>query len=170
MNRQQRRAELAQQERFNRHRRAALAKRGCGGCTVCCTVKGIGELQKPAGEDCPHMAPDRQSCLIYGRHPKSCRGYHCAWRAGFLGDEQRPDRVGVLFEYGRTVLVPGVRLIVAREARPGALSAAAELLGVLASKWIVIKVRGDERTAIGPPEVMSLVLERLKGTDHIQVE
>ena len=172
--RKARRAADATWRRLERRQRDLLqrqiARRRCSECTVCCTVKGIGELQKPAGQHCPHMAPEGTSCLIYGRHPRSCRGYYCAWRKGFLGADERPDLIGVLFEHGRTVLVPGVRVIVAREAHDGALDAVQELLGALARKWIVIKVRGDERSALGPPEVMATVTEKLKGTSHIQVD
>jgi Fe-S-cluster containining protein len=170
MNRHERRAEKAAQRRLSGRRTSALAERPCGGCTVCCTLKAIGELRKPAGQPCPHIAPDGRSCLVHGRHPASCRSYGCAWRQGFLSDEARPDRCGVLWEQGRTVLVPGVPVIVATEAREGALQEAAEILATLAEKFIVVKIRGKERSAMGPPRIMCVLEEGLRGTDHIQVE
>lgn len=66
--------------------------RDCGGCTMCCKLLGIAELDKPGGRWCPHCDPGR-SCKIYEDRPSECRTFHCLWllRDSF-GPEWRPDR------------------------------------------------------------------------------
>lgn len=71
--------------------------RQCGECRACCTPLAISELKKPAGVPCKHIGGPRQrGCRIYASRPDSCRGYLCGWRTGLGGDNERPDRVGVL--------------------------------------------------------------------------
>ena len=54
------------------------------------------ELKKFAGVLCTHCTAGK-GCTIYGNWLQLCRDFHCAWRAmGYLGDEWRPDRCGVL--------------------------------------------------------------------------
>lgn len=55
-----------------------LPVRECGGCTLCCRVMGIAELNKPAGAPCPNCHPGR-ACRIYESRPGECRTFHCAW-------------------------------------------------------------------------------------------
>jgi hypothetical protein len=81
----------------------------------------VGSIGKPAGMTCAH-ASDR-GCAIYEQRPAQCRSdFFCLWmrdRQGLLGDEHRPDRIGiVLTDYpdgdgGREALA-------AREVWPGA--------------------------------------------------
>ena len=75
-----------------------LPGRGCGGCTVCCTVLAIEteEIRKASGAPCRHCAG---GCAIHQTRPQVCRDYHCAWRTlPILSDAWRPDRSGVLAE------------------------------------------------------------------------
>jgi hypothetical protein len=53
--------------------------RGCGSCTLCCRVLGIGEILKPPGQNCPDCAVG-EGCTIYERRPRTCRDFYC----GFL--------------------------------------------------------------------------------------
>jgi hypothetical protein len=66
--------------------------RECGGCTMCCKLLGIAEIEKPAGRWCSHCIPGR-ACKIYEDRPTECRTFHCIWilREDF-GPEWRPDR------------------------------------------------------------------------------
>lgn len=57
----------------------AVEGRSCKGCTLCCKLMGIAELEKPRGVWCPHCNA-RSGCKIYGNHPQECRDFHC----GFL--------------------------------------------------------------------------------------
>lgn len=54
------------------------SQRSCGGCTLCCKLLGIGELDKAAGEWCPHCAVG-SGCTIYERRPAPCRTFLCGY-------------------------------------------------------------------------------------------
>ena len=51
---------------------------GCDGCTACCKVLKIRELNKPGNRWCQHCTIGR-GCTIYGTRPESCRVYECLW-------------------------------------------------------------------------------------------
>ena len=75
-----------------------VAGRGCGECTLCCTVMAIDkpDIQKEAGVTCRHC---QGGCTIYETRPKLCRDFHCGWRQlPILDDSWRPDRSGVFVE------------------------------------------------------------------------
>src|SRR5262249_22161650 len=94
--------------------------RSCGACTACCTVPNIKTLGKPSGCDCEHLTPG--GCGIYPDRPEACREYHCLWRMGWGRPEDRPDRSGVLLEFGENV-TPWDKQFNLRvfELRPGAI-------------------------------------------------
>ena len=72
-------------------------RRECGSCTACCAILGVAELHKPVNVECPHVCA--QGCSIYDTRPRTCRDWSCDWRNGFLpGEEQRPDKLGVIFD------------------------------------------------------------------------
>ena len=52
--------------------------RECGGCTLCCKVLRIAELQKPQGKWCPHCEVGH-SCRIYEDRPGECRTFFCGY-------------------------------------------------------------------------------------------
>ena len=65
--------------------------RKCDGCTVCCHVVGVRELNKPYFQDCKHQC--KEGCAIYAQRPRSCHEYICGWRGGII-DGERPDKQG----------------------------------------------------------------------------
>ena len=69
--------------------------RACGGCTACCTVMGVAEVPTPFYSPCPHICAS--GCAVYGKHPGACRDFYCEWLVGRFADEDRPDRLGLLF-------------------------------------------------------------------------
>jgi hypothetical protein len=78
------------------------ATRECGGCTACCTIHRVKDRafeggEKPGFTDCVHQVAG-VGCGIYEDRPRACRGYRCQWLMGLgiLGDEDRPDRSGVV--------------------------------------------------------------------------
>lgn len=98
--------------------------RSCGTCTACCSSLVIEELSKPAFTACAHdcsvgsggcdavtKASDKAledsekgsggnsggGCAIYADRPGSCRSFRCLWLDGHLGDDDRPDQLGVIF-------------------------------------------------------------------------
>lgn len=72
----------------------------CDGCTACCKIMKIHELDKPANAWCPHCRIG-SGCGSYETRPESCRVYECVWlqsqRGGRpLAPELRPDRSRVV--------------------------------------------------------------------------
>jgi len=71
----------------------------CGGCTLCCTLLKIPQLNKPANTPCQHCTGS--DCSIWGAHPVACRKFRCLWYANpSFPEALRPDLCGVLFEPG----------------------------------------------------------------------
>jgi hypothetical protein len=50
----------------------------CNGCTACCKVLKIRELEKPAHTWCEHCNIG-VGCGIYDSRPEACRVYECLW-------------------------------------------------------------------------------------------
>lgn len=77
-------------------------RRECGGCTACCYVIAVEQLDKPFRCDCPHAA---DGCALWsgpggpGGQPDVCASYRCAWAMGFGSEEDRPDKSGVLVDF-----------------------------------------------------------------------
>jgi hypothetical protein len=95
-----------------------VTTRSCGPCQACCAAKEIPAAASPPWTPCQHQCS--AGCAIYDRRPAGCAAYTCAWVDGWGRErEDRPDRLGVLFE-----MAPGpvggleVRAI---EVRAGAL-------------------------------------------------
>ena len=53
---------------------------------------GIGALDKPSGQWCPHCLPGK-GCGIYDERPEECRTFSCDWlRNEALGPEWKPEK------------------------------------------------------------------------------
>ena len=77
--------------------------RECGECTLCCTLTFVPELNKQERVTCEHCD---KGCRIYSGRPESCASYKCAWLAGEMSDEMRPDKSHAMVErYPRMVAV-----------------------------------------------------------------
>jgi hypothetical protein len=70
------------------------AKRGerqCGGCTMCCKLLAVVELEKPAGKWCQHCSKG-VGCQVYHVRPETCQQFDCLWLIGAAPDQCRPDK------------------------------------------------------------------------------
>lgn len=72
----------------------------CDGCTACCKIMKIRELNKPGNTWCQHCKIG-VGCGIYDTRPESCRVFECVWLQTQRGDkplslELRPDRSRVV--------------------------------------------------------------------------
>jgi hypothetical protein len=68
--------------------------RTCGGCTLCCKLPRIAEVEKPRDVWCRHCDIGR-GCKIYATRPKVCRDFECWWLTHEeMPEDLRPDRVG----------------------------------------------------------------------------
>ena len=66
--------------------------RECGGCTLCCKVYAIPEIDKPGGKWCTHCKPGR-GCTIHDKLPKQCAEFNCLWRTqASLPAHWKPDQ------------------------------------------------------------------------------
>jgi len=55
----------------------------------------IEELAKPAFSECAHECSS--GCGAYAERPPSCRDFRCLWLDGHLTEDDRPDKLGVIF-------------------------------------------------------------------------
>lgn len=79
--------------------------RSCGECAACCTTTPVVPLSKPAGVPCRFQTggdtPAEGRCACYAERPACCSAFRCEWLLGDGGDQDRPDRSGVVAEYAR---------------------------------------------------------------------
>ncbi len=91
--------ELLATERLKAKR---IAERECGSCRLCCKNLQIVEKPDVAGVDfdkkrhvwCQHAGSG--GCAIHedqSQIPVACASFLCAWRGGYLEDDERPDRL-----------------------------------------------------------------------------
>lgn len=95
--------------------------RPCDGCTECCSVFGVEEIDKDPWVPCDHLS--HEGCGIYATRPKYCRSFYCLWQNGMGGAEDKPDKLGVIFAptNGKTEFTKQEE-IQAYEVEPGAFS------------------------------------------------
>jgi hypothetical protein len=78
---------------------AVVEGRNCKGCTLCCKLMGIAELEKPRGVWCPHCNP-RSGCKIYGDRPGECRTFYCGYLTNpALEEAWAPSRSRMVLTY-----------------------------------------------------------------------
>lgn len=66
-------------------------------------------------------------CAVHAVRPNVCRAYRCAWLAGALGDDDRPDRLGAVLDL---VSRGGEIRLVIRQAEPDAFDCSARLQAI----------------------------------------
>jgi hypothetical protein len=83
-------------------RRRGVPVKGCAcaGCTLCCKLLAVPELEKPAGQWCQNCAVG-VGCLVHDEgQPVGCKEWNCWWRVeARVGDHWRPDRCGMVLSY-----------------------------------------------------------------------
>lgn len=83
--------------------------RRCRDCSACCTTHAVGEIGKPEHTRCEHLRRGPKPCSVYDERPSACRDFECAWLQsgsdgaprGPLRDSDRPDKLGVVFDFDR---------------------------------------------------------------------
>lgn len=132
-------------------------KRKCGLCTACCTVLGVPEISKPHQTKCEHQCGD--GCTIYEDRPSTCKGFFCAWRLGYFTEDDRPDRVGVVFAFQMGTKFQDGPLLVVDELRPEAyLETRPHALILQESRRQLVWVRsGRNRKLLGPDSELDRV-------------
>lgn len=67
--------------------------RECKECTLCCTLLGIRQLNKPAYKTCQHCT---DGCSIHSIRPTECIEFDCAWLQGIVPLELKPSKTHVV--------------------------------------------------------------------------
>src|SRR6185436_9852083 len=76
-----------------------VAGRSCKGCTLCCKVLAISELEKPRAVWCKHCDV-KAGCKIHGAHPSECKGFYCGYLTNAALDERwAPVRSKIVLAY-----------------------------------------------------------------------
>lgn len=139
--------------------------RPCGECQECCFAVGVHELNKPVWTRCEHQCD--KGCAIYGERPQSCKDYYCLYQAGLLngGEELRPDRLGVIFDF-RSDTNDQVNLLSVWEVRENAVESPSvvKILRTLSHRYVVFvrRYNSTRRTILGPQEVVKRILPMIR--------
>lgn len=76
-----------------------VAGRSCEGCTVCCKLLSVDELQKPQQQECEHCDVG-VGCKIYEQRPRTCAGFYCGYLLNEpIGEEWKPSECGMVLHY-----------------------------------------------------------------------
>lgn len=68
----------------------------CGGCTACCTVLKIDDIDKPMDTPCQYCTG--MGCSIHSAKPETCKLFKCGYYSGKnVPDGLRPDKCGIIF-------------------------------------------------------------------------
>jgi hypothetical protein len=94
-NKEKRKAKKKVKDSKRRSLPVATQTRPCDGCTECCSVFGVDEIEKDPWIPCDQLS--HEGCSIYETRPKQCRGFHCLWQSGVGTQDDRPDRLGVIY-------------------------------------------------------------------------
>jgi len=73
----------------------AFLKRKCGDCTLCCKLFEVQALNKPQGVWCSHCDKGK-GCKIYETRPEACQKFDCAWLAGVVPEDLKPNETHVV--------------------------------------------------------------------------
>jgi hypothetical protein len=66
--------------------------RSCSGCTMCCKLPSIPELNKPRFAWCQHCDPAK-GCKSYDVRPQTCRNFYCGYLTNpQLSDDWKPSK------------------------------------------------------------------------------
>ena len=75
--------------------------RGCKGCTLCCKLLAISELEKPCATWCTHCDMKR-GCKVHGSHPQECRDFYCGYLTNSALDERwNPAKCRIVLTYDK---------------------------------------------------------------------
>ena len=78
-----------------------MTARYCGRCFECCVHLALDD--RPAHVRCPQL-DDCGRCSDYDSRPDICQRFVCAWKAGLIPMDCRPDEVGVIVQIVRNML------------------------------------------------------------------
>ena len=75
-----------------------INEKGCDGCTLCCELLPVPQLQKPESTLCG-FCKVKEGCSIHKSRPPVCRSFDCVYiQKQDMDLELRPDNCRVMFE------------------------------------------------------------------------
>jgi hypothetical protein len=75
-----------------KQRTEIVSGRNCDGCTMCCKLLRVEELETPPLSWCPHCVA-KSGCAIYVDRPTECRQFYCEYLLdASLGEHWKPSR------------------------------------------------------------------------------
>lgn len=75
-----------------------MFERSCDGCTMCCKLPAVPEIDKPANTWCKHCAIGKY-CKIYQERPQGCKDFMCLWKVmPDFPEELKPDKCKVIWQ------------------------------------------------------------------------
>jgi len=93
---------------------AIVAGRSCQGCTMCCKIMGIPEIDKAPWQWCKHCDIG-VGCKIYDERPSVCRSFYCRYLLHeTLGEHWKPSVSKMLLTFDRAARNLAIRLDPAR--------------------------------------------------------
>ena len=144
--------------------------RNCDGCTLCCKVMGVAELDKKPGVECTHCIVGT-GCGIYGSRPQMCREFNCY----YLQNAELDARWKPSTAHFCLVLEPGRLIAYVDEVHPQAWRAEpyfgqlrAWAATNLSRGWQVVVAVGERRIAILPDKAIDLGVVPLGATITIR--
>lgn len=123
----------------------------CEGCTACCKIMGVAELDKPQNMWCVSCSIGK-GCNNYETRPKGCADFNCAYALGMMGGDNlamRPDTSKVVMSFTADGQFPVAHVDVSRPNawREGPVGAWFSYMVDKLGKGIV--VIGARRIAVG---------------------
>jgi len=80
----------------------------CGGCTLCCQMLEIKDVDSKEGYLCQHC-DEGVGCKIYSERPEACKIFECCWKQmKHAHIDLRPDNCKVLFQKWSDRLIIGL--------------------------------------------------------------
>jgi hypothetical protein len=82
----------------------------CDGCTMCCLLYPVPDMDIEVKEDCPHRKPGI-GCDIYNERPQDCELCTCMYlQSEKILEDLKPSSCGVIFEKVTDAIIIGTKL------------------------------------------------------------
>ena len=76
--------------------------RECEECEECCKTLAVKDIGKSKYSTCRYLKGTSPGCQLHDTadQPYACRTWQCLWKRGWLADDDRPDKTGIVSYFG----------------------------------------------------------------------